>query len=46
MLNALLDHDIDLKRGGLIAGQSHLPQSSANLSAKLIWLDRNRFING
>lgn len=42
-ITVTLDGDIDLNRGDLIAGESHLPQSSSSISAKLIWLDRNRF---
>ncbi len=42
-ITVTLDDDLDLQRGDLITGQSHLPQSSSSISAKLIWLDRNRF---
>jgi sulfate adenylyltransferase large subunit len=38
-ITVTLDRDIDLGRGDLLASESHLPQCSAKISAKLIWLD-------
>lgn len=42
-ITVTLDDEMDLKRGDLLAGDKQLPQSSSSISAKLIWLDRNRF---
>jgi sulfate adenylyltransferase large subunit len=38
-ITIMLDEDIDLDRGGLLAGEGYLPQCAAHVSAKLIWLD-------
>ena len=35
----MLDREIDLERGDLLASDSYLPQCAANVATKLIWLD-------
>jgi len=38
-ITIMLDEDIELDRGDLLASESCLPQCTAKVSAKLIWLD-------
>jgi sulfate adenylyltransferase large subunit len=38
-ITIMLDREIDLERGDLLASDCHLPQCAANVATKLIWLD-------